>query len=92
MLTAQQFNRSFCARTQQIRDAAGFSQADVAEMLDIGVKTYAKYETRSPMPHRFIPRFCKFCRVTVADLFLTGATTSEARRRTAAQHASDKAA
>ena len=69
MLTTRQFNAAFVANTQRIRQLSGHSQPAMAEILDIANKTYAKYETRTPMPHRYISKFCKVCKVRIADLY-----------------------
>jgi len=63
------YKSEFIARTKQAREARGYSQVQVAELLGIDQPKYSKYETRSYMPHDLIPLFCLACAVETAWLF-----------------------
>lgn len=65
----QSFNDEFCLRTRNAREARGFKQAEMAEVLGLETDTYSKYERRTPLPHRLIPRFCLVCGLSLDDLF-----------------------
>ena len=54
----QWFTKSFVMRTKMLREAAGFeTHRDMAQALGIKPDTYAKYETRSCLPHHLMPKF-----------------------------------
>ena len=63
------FNGDFCLRTKRARIARGFSQAEMADALQVEEDTYSKYERRTPLPHRYIPRFCLICGISLEELF-----------------------
>lgn len=63
------FNEDFCARTKQARERRGYNQIEMAEALGIVADTYSKYERRTPLPHRLIPRFCLICGIQLEELF-----------------------
>jgi DNA-binding XRE family transcriptional regulator len=63
------FNIEFCRRTQAIRDAMGWGQARMAKALSISEDAYKKYETRTPLPHRYVEKFCIITGVTAEQLF-----------------------
>lgn len=50
--------RAFIARTRQARRARYQEQGPICLLLDVPQTTYTKYETRTPLPHRYIPKFC----------------------------------
>jgi len=52
------------------------SQAEIARRLEISRATYARYETRTPLPHHLVPEFAA---VTGADI--TGLLDRGAGRR-----------
>ncbi len=52
------FTIDFVARTKLARKRSGLTQVEVAEILRIDQGTYKQYETRSPLPHRFVAAFC----------------------------------
>lgn len=66
---ASTFNDSFIERTKAAREAAGLTQEGIATILGIRQDTYKQYETRSPLPHRFVPAFCAATRITEKWLF-----------------------
>lgn len=59
-------------RTKAAREESGLSQSQLANMLDVSVSAYQKYEQRSPLPHELIPSFCVIVQKDPAWL-LTGA-------------------
>jgi transcriptional regulator with XRE-family HTH domain len=69
------FNADFIARTKLARERAGLTQEAIATILRIKQDTYKQYETRSPLPHRFIPAFCAATHIEERWLF-----TGRARR------------
>ena len=52
------YKAGFLKRTQQAREVAGYSVAEMAQLLGIPLNTYKKYEQRSPLPHALVQRFC----------------------------------
>lgn len=69
MLTPQEFILAFVARTKNFRNSTGKTQRDMADILGIPEKTYARYESRSPLPHHHISRFCLSCGISIKELF-----------------------
>ncbi len=65
------FKESFCARLKDARSAAGLNQAALAHRLGLERETYAKYESRSLLPHDLLPQTAKTLGVSIAYL-LTG--------------------
>jgi DNA-binding XRE family transcriptional regulator len=63
------FARCFSARTKKLREAAGLSQADVAEALEIPERMYAWYEADTLLPHLLIAEWCAVVGCTITDLF-----------------------
>jgi transcriptional regulator with XRE-family HTH domain len=53
------YRDAMCRRLKDARQAAGFTQASFAEKLGLDEKTYAKYESRSLLPHEFIGIVCR---------------------------------
>lgn len=65
---AIEFNRLFCAATKRARKKAGYTQAQMADILDIPRNTYKGYETRSPLPHDLLMRFCAHTGTSLAEM------------------------
>lgn len=63
------FSRQFRARTKLCREAAGYSQGAIAKRLGIERDTYAKYESRSPLPHHLVAPFVALTGVSYDYLF-----------------------
>jgi hypothetical protein len=61
----------FIGRTKAARIARFPTQGPICLILEIDQGTYKQYETRSPLPHRFIPKFCAATGVST-DWLLTG--------------------
>lgn len=76
--TVADYNSVFIERTKAARERSGLTQIEIAGILQIDQGTYKQYETRTPLPHRYVPAFCAATRVTEKWLF-TGR-----ERRTAA--------
>ena len=72
------FNASFIERTRFAREESGLTQQEIATILGIKQDTYKQYETRSPLPHRYVPAFCAATHISEAWLF-----TGRERRRIA---------
>ena len=53
------------ARVRNKRIKAGYTQESIAKRLGIGKATYAKYESRSPLPIDLLYPFCKLCKVNI---------------------------
>lgn len=51
------FTTAFIARTRQLREARGFTQAEMATAIGIAAETYRKYETRTVLPLHLLERF-----------------------------------
>lgn len=54
-----EYRDAMCQRLKNARDAAGYTQGSFAEKLGIQEKTYAKYESRSLLPHNMIGVVCR---------------------------------
>lgn len=65
------FDQGFIERTRVARRASGFTQAEIAELFGMKQDLWKTYETRTPLPHRYIPRFCLAVRCDMIWL-LTG--------------------
>jgi len=62
---------AFIRRVKQAREAAFDTQRPMQTILDVDQGTYKQYETRTPLPHRFIPKFCAATNVSL-EWLLTG--------------------
>jgi transcriptional regulator with XRE-family HTH domain len=65
------FRHAICARTKAARERRDWTQDEMAGFLGIGQGTYKQYESRTPLPHHFIQRFCELTGVSIGWL-LTG--------------------
>jgi transcriptional regulator with XRE-family HTH domain len=68
---ASKYDKEFCARIKRLREQTGMSQAQMADRLGVSQHAYEKYETRTKMPHRLMPRFAAIVQVD-SDYLLTG--------------------
>lgn len=50
------FNAALCARVRQVREERAWTQEKMADLLNIPVERYRKYEKRSPIPMYLVPR------------------------------------
>jgi hypothetical protein len=62
---------AFISRVRSAREARFPDQKPMLVILDLDQGTYKQYETRTPLPRRYIPKFCAACGVTV-EWLLTG--------------------
>lgn len=62
---------AFIRRVRLAREARYPTQRPMLTILGIDQGTYKQYETRTPLPHRFIPKFCAATAVTM-EWLLTG--------------------
>lgn len=62
---------AFISRVRAAREARFPTQKPMLTILGIDQGTYKQYETRTPLPHRFIPKFCAACGVSM-EWLLTG--------------------
>lgn len=62
---------AFVGRVKAARKARYKTQKPMCMLLGIEQGTYKQYETRSPLPHRFIPKFCAATGVDM-EWLLTG--------------------
>lgn len=67
--TLSQFDQDFIGRTRLAREDAKFTQIQIARLLDIPQDRYKHYETRTPLPHEFVEKFCIATRVTIEWLY-----------------------
>lgn len=56
------FKAAFHARIKLARQGAGLTQEEIAQRMGIRQDKYAKYETRSLMPHHLLSRFSELTR------------------------------
>lgn len=62
---------AFIGRTKLAREARYPTQGPMLIILGVEQGTYKQYETRTPLPHRFIPKFCAATGVSM-EWLLTG--------------------
>jgi hypothetical protein len=62
---------AFIGRVRAAREARFPTQKPMLTILGIEQGTYKQYETRTPLPYRFIPKFCAACGVSI-EWLLTG--------------------
>lgn len=62
---------AFIGRVRAAREARFPTQKPMLIILGIEQDLYKQYETRTVLPHKYIPKFCAACGVTV-DWLLTG--------------------
>lgn len=86
LMTPTEFKQQFVGRVRQIRENLGWNRADMAEAMGVEEQTWIKYETRTPLPHHLIPKFCRITRVEMWFLF-TGEIASKASPRPQAHRA-----
>lgn len=62
---------AFIRRVRLARESQFDTQKPMLTILGIDQGTYKQYETRTPLPHKFIPKFCAATRVSL-EWLLTG--------------------
>lgn len=68
--TPANYKQEFCARTKRLRLRAGFSnRTEFAGFLKVSPENYAKYETRTPLPHHLVTDFCVITKTHPWELF-----------------------
>lgn len=68
--TQADFVEDFCRRIRAAREMAGYGDRDeFARLMGIEKDTYFRYETRTPLPHRYIPRFLELTGADAQILF-----------------------
>ncbi|MHB8727619.1 MAG: hypothetical protein ACYC9K_01120 [Sulfuricaulis sp.] len=68
-----EFRVEFIKNTRRLRVKAGYGEAkEFAGYLGIPYATYAKYETRSLLPHYLIPKFCQLVHIPIKNLYDVG--------------------
>lgn len=70
-MTETEEKAAFISRTRAAREARFDTQGPMLTILGVPQGTYKQYETRTPLPYRFIPKFCAACGVTM-EWLLTG--------------------
>lgn len=65
------FDDAFRARVKALRQAKGFSQVQMADLLGIPADNYPKYENRGVLPLWLIPRFATLAGVDI-EFLVTG--------------------
>lgn len=63
------FNAAFCAIVRELRERRGLTQIQGAVALGITAESMRKYESRTPLPHRYIPAFCILVGISETELF-----------------------
>jgi hypothetical protein len=57
-MTETEEKAHFIGRTVAARRARYETQKEICALLEVDQGTYKQYETRTPLPHRLIPKFC----------------------------------
>lgn len=65
------FHQAFCAQLRKLREARGLTIEEAASFLDMTGEALRKYETRTPLPHRYMQRVCKFYNLTIEEYWQT---------------------
>lgn len=65
------FNGAMCAEVKRLREARSWRQSDMATALGISEALVQKYETRSPLLHYLLPRFCTIMGLSLDGFFRT---------------------
>ena len=68
---SSKYHDEFLRRVREARNAVGYTQIEISDLLGIPQDKYKQYETRSMMPHELIPRFCLATRIST-EWLLTG--------------------
>lgn len=69
-MTELEFNEGIRKRTKQAREARGYTQKQMAKLLDIDLGKYKNYENRaSPMPPFLLEKFLVACDITIEWLY-----------------------
>ncbi len=55
---ASAFKVGFIARTKEGRESLGLTQEQFASLLGMDQGKYKQYETRTPLPHQYVEKFC----------------------------------
>ncbi len=76
--TATAFHQAFCAQLRKLREARGLTIEEAAEFLGMTGEALRKYETRTPLPHRYVHRVCRFYNLTI-DEFWQAASRAAAK-------------
>lgn len=64
------YKQEFCARTKRFRLRAGYkNRTEFAGLLGVSPENYAKYETRTPLPHHLVADFCAVTNTHPWELF-----------------------
>lgn len=70
-MTESEEKAAFIGRVRAAREARFNTQGPMLTILDLPQGTYKQYETRTPLPYRYIPKFCAACGVSI-EWLLTG--------------------
>lgn len=79
-MTPSEFKRAFTGRVRRLRESLGWERKEFAKEMGVTPARWIKYETRTPLPHYLVPRFCRTFGVDVWYLF-TGEHASKAPAR-----------
>lgn len=79
------YKTDFLHRTKHAREKAGFTQEEIARVLQIPQDTYKQYEIRSLLPHRYIGAFCAATRISETWLITGHGPARPNTQRTPAQ-------
>jgi DNA-binding XRE family transcriptional regulator len=64
-----QFKRDFCEKLAAARKLHGYSQSEFAGLMGMTRDRYAKYETRTPLPHHLVPIACDILEIDPGVLY-----------------------
>jgi DNA-binding XRE family transcriptional regulator len=67
--TQSAFKKGFLARTAKARINAGYTQEEIALLLNVPQDKYKHYERRSFLPHHLVASFCVATRCEIAWLY-----------------------
>ena len=71
VMSPAEFESLYIARVKALREAKGWTAAQMATALGVPAERYRKYETRTPLPHNLIEPFALIAGVSV-EFLITG--------------------
>lgn len=75
------FNRGIYLTVKMLRERRGLTQQDAASAFQVTLDAYKKWETRSPIPHYYLPILCRFYDIEIAEFYSMAAKSAAGSRR-----------
>ncbi len=62
------YNKALAGKVKSARTLSPYGAKEIADMLDISLDQYYRYESRTPIPPYLIPAFCKITDIKMINL------------------------